>query len=588
MARSPTKGLAMISKRPIPKVPIALLCVLAMLTAACDGISIETGSGSTDDSAPVSTATTEPVQENGSSQDGNVGVESDGAQDNDGGAAEQATTTTAPAPAVLDPQVTAALGSYGAWQTDVQTFTDDRALSDKTWEEPGRVQVMCSPGVARTFAPGPIDEFATFPFSGDLVPGLLVQGDLVKIGDLQPLPLRRSPQPLRIDLPLTDQTEMVADPTSSSLAASVSTLMRRADDEFGTARQLPAEIRFYQQEVSSYEEAMLSVGVSLRYKSKDLRGEFSSAFEQNSSQQKHTVVVRFTQPMYTVSADSSTFANAGSYLHPETSLDELRQLEGQGRIGPSNPPVLIDSVTYGRLVYMTITSTQVESASELAVAVSGAYGGFSGEGDVQTKNREIIQSSEVAVWVAGGGDQTALAGLRSGAKSAFTSGTIAQFMESVDASTARPLTMTLRTLDRTKLSVTDEAQVVDVSCTRDVRPASIDMRLSIGDNTWVELWVNDRKITTYKTNGPHTVDMLPYLDGNVANRVELVYKPPTCIAGSMDVSFLVENSLNDGGQWRIAGRWDEWACTETGSWTINPSSGLVSYASGPPALRPVG
>lgn len=487
--------------------------------------------------------------------------------------------TADPDPALqLDAEVDRILQSFGPWTArQIPPFEDTREVAEDSFETPDRVLVQCAPALQpRTFRPGVFDEFATFPFSGTVLPGLIVEGDPIQDGDLRVVPLDRAPLPLVVNLASESPTVVIDDPTPASLQQGVAQLMQAADARRTGLSVVPANIRFVQREVSSYEEAVLSMGISLRYDSPGLQGEFKSTFEQQRGTQKHSIMVRLLQPMFTINADQSAVQTPGDYFNPETMVDEVEELVDLGRMGAGNPPVLIDAVTYGRVVYMTVTSTKVSSAEELSAAVSGAYGAYSGDATVNERHRAVLNESEIRIEAAGGNDDVAL--------NALKSGQIQDFMEAVDTSTAAPLSMVLRTLDGTKLEVVDEATITDVGCTRTTKPNEIGFQLEVGNATSVTMRINGKTINSYGANTFQYVDVTPSREPGINNRVELVYNPPSCIGGSMRVSFKVNG--NKGKEWRIAGHAGEWACSETGTWNIDFDTGTVTLASGPPALRP--
>ena len=420
-------------------------------------------------------------------------------------------------------------------------------------------------------------EFAAFPFSGDKLPGLIVEGDGIEDGDLRVVPLQRSPLPLVINLASETPSVVVDDPNPSTLQGAVSELMRTADARLGNLPVVPANIRFFHREVSSYEEAVLNMGVSLRYKGGGFRGKFESEFEQSTTSERHTVMARLLQPMFTISTDKSRITGPGDYLNPSTTYGEVETLVGQNRMGADNPPVLIDAVTYGRVVYMTVTSDKVTSADELKVAVSAAYGGFSGDANVAKKNRKIVTESEVKVEAFGGDDDVALQALKDG--------TIQAFMESVNTATAAPLSMVLRTLDGTKLTVTDEATVTDIGCRREALANNVEIQITTNDDVWGVLYVNGSRKRTVKTS--ERIDLTSDLRSSGNNEIKVFFDTGWCIGGSMNVSFLVNGQTFENTEWRLHGTAGEWVCDETVTWTVNKGNGTVRQISGPPALQTI-
>lgn len=539
---------------PHRSIGLLVLVLLALLGMACGPIETTTGTESPPTTGPSPTVAPTPVP---------------------GGEPEDSTTSTT-GQQVLDPAVDQALGSYGPWQArEIPPFADGRSLDEDKFDAADRIAVTCKPALEpRTFRPGVFDQFATFPFSGDVLPGLLVDGNRIEDGDLNVLPLDRDPIPLLVDLASEAPTVTVDEPNPSSLRQAVAQLMRDADARITDLSVVPANIRFVQQEVHSYEEAVLSMGVSLRYDSPDLRAKFESAFEQQKGTEKHSVMVRLLQPMFTISADRSGIRSPGDYVDPATTMSEIQQLEGQGRLGQGAPPVLIDAVTYGRVVYMTVTSTEVTSSDQLTAAVSASWGNVSGTGDLSKAHKDVLEQSEIRVEAYGGDDDLALTALRNG--------TIQGFMQQVNTSTAAPLSMVLRTLDGAKLSIEDAATITDIGCDRVKKADTYKLVIDITDDVWADLTINRKKIATFKSSHS-SYDITKHLRAGSNNTVELYYRPSWCVGGSMTTSFLVNGQAAK--EWRIRGHAGEWACAETGTWHIDTRDSSVSLASGPPALR---
>ncbi len=490
-----------------------------------------------------------------------------------GASSKGSTDTTGPPLTPVDPAVVTALQGYGAWTPRARApFEDTRALTADHWVDANRQAITCTPSAQpRLVRPGSFDTFPTFPFSGDVLPGLIVQGDRVEQGDLQVLPLDRAPLPLRVDLASDAPTVLVGKPTPSTLQQAVGELVRAADARLTGLPVVPADVRLSQSTASSYEEAVLDMGVSLRYDSPGLRARFGSSFEQKSKQERHTVVARLMQPMFTISVDRSGIRNAGSYFAGAVTTADLDQLASQSRVGQGNPPVIVDSVTYGRVVYLTVTSTSGVDSTALKAAISGSYGGFSGDAKVAAKHKKILEDSETQIDVIGGNDAKALAA----GKAALTSGRIAEFLESVDTSTAKPLTMVLRTLDGTKLRITDVAKVTDLVCTHAAEPRRVELQIDLGGGAIASLYVNGPAVKAIETS--QRLDITTWIRQDTDNRIELWYRPKTCISGSMAVTFLVDGVATR--QWRAAGNAGRWVCDSTSAWRLD-TSGKITLLNG--------
>ena len=58
-----------------------------------------------------------------------------------------------------------------------------------------------------------------------------------------------------------------------------------------------------------------------------------------------------------------------------------RSIREETRGGAGNQPCYVQSVTFGRMVVYTVTSTEATSASELRAAVQASYGAYEGSGE---------------------------------------------------------------------------------------------------------------------------------------------------------------------------------------------------------------
>lgn len=465
-----------------------------------------------------------------------------------------------PAPAGLDPAVNQMLLTYSSWSPPIVESRDERDRDSlaSEWTE-GTYSYVCAARDTRTLS----SEFTNFPvfaFGGEALPGLLVEGLNVLEGDLRALPFDRAPLTLQMDLASANPTTEVANPTSSGLTRAIAELKAGGTD------QPPFRVDYVVEESSAYEEALLHMGISARYDSPGLRSAFASQFDQSDQRREHSVSMRLVQPMFTVSVDRSTIRQPGDYLLPSTDTGRIDALVEGGRIGADNPPVLIDTVTYGRAVYVTISSTEVSSARELKVAIEGAYGGFSGEGEVADQHRRIVANSQMAVRAYGGNQDEAFVAMRSG--------TIQDWLHSVNTANAIPLTFGLRTLDGERLSVTDQVTVTDIGCEQNEIPAvqTIWRLRAYTGPAWVDVHVNStfvRRIERYSATT--TVDLTSHMVEGRTNEVKVQVWPDTCLANPGVAIWIEGDGVEH--QRRVQ---DAAACAWWSTWTVNDGTNTVT------------
>ncbi len=286
-----------------------------------------------------------------------------------------------------------------------------------------------------------------------LKPGMMVQGVGVQDGSLSTIGLRRSPLELSINLALEDPSRRVEAPNSASIQDAIADLQREADTRLGSIPVVPAQINFRAETAYSYEQSMMSAGISLSYDAVFASGSVSSAFSQNSSVRRHSVIVKLMQPMYTISFADDALAEPADFFHDSVTEAEFQRQRDLGTMGAGNQPCYVQSVTYGRMVVYTVTSTQAESASDLELAVQASYGAWEGSGDFEEYQREIVENSTIEVQIFGGTQEDALEGIRY----ALSTGDFSEFLRPVPATTAVPLSYRINDLKNRQPAVIGDA-----------------------------------------------------------------------------------------------------------------------------------
>ncbi len=103
----------------------------------------------------------------------------------------------------------------------------------------------------------------------------------------------------------------------------------------------------------------------------------------------------------------------------------------------------------------------------------------------------------------------------------------------------------------------------------------MELQVDLGGGAIASLYVNGRAVKGIETS--QRVDMTRWIRQDTDNRIELWYRPPTCIAGSMAVTFLVDGAATR--QWRAAGNAGAWVCDSTSAWRLD-TGGKITLLSG--------
>ncbi|MBI3010549.1 MAG: thiol-activated cytolysin family protein [Candidatus Omnitrophica bacterium] len=327
--------------------------------------------------------------------------------------------------------------------------------------------------------------------SNALWPGAVIQGKGLQGGELLAVPLEQGPVSLTVDLAIPEPSIAVDHPDAGSVQTAVATLQRSADARLGTIDIIPARIDYVRQEAYSFEQAVLSMGISMRYAGKLVEAGMDTAFNTERSVDAHTIMVKLYQPMYTISVGNELIPTPADHFAPNLSMKVVEEQQTLGRIGPGNLPLYVQSVTYGRMILFTLTNDQVSSAEDLIVAMDGAFKGFKTDAEVSTAHKQVLANSKLHLKVVGGNQQEAF--------EAISSGDLSKLFRPVYATTGVPLSFTLRTLDGKPASIRDTIHYQQQECVRKPtpKPQEYVFELMINNARNIYVYVNDN------TSGKH-------------------------------------------------------------------------------------
>jgi hypothetical protein len=328
-----------------------------------------------------------------------------------------------------------------------------------------------------------------------LKPGMMVQGNGVKNGSLSTIGLKRSPLSLSINLALDDPSRDVQNPSSSTIQDAIASLQRAADERLGNLDVVPAQINFKAESAYSIQQALISAGLSVKYNALLTSGSVAASVSQSTSVKRRSVVVKLMQPMYTISFADDEKAEPADFFAPdllEADFDRQREL---GVMGPGNLPCYVQSVTYGRMVVYSMTTTETTTDEEYRLAVQASYGAWSGTGSATTRQRELVQNSTVEVQVFGGTQGQGLDAI----KSALRDGDFSAFLSPAPATTAVPLSYRINDLknrrpavigDATKFQINECEPVNDLKFTVSLDSVIVVDGCEAEEDFDIECWVN--------------------------------------------------------------------------------------------------
>ena len=310
-----------------------------------------------------------------------------------------------------NPTINAYINKLPAWQTPVIKSTDARNPEDLQGSfNSGNQKYDCTTeekNISKNY-----EDIIHAGINSDvLYPGALLQGKGISTGVFDSVRLERSPITLTIDLNIENPSIKIDNPTTANMRNAISELIRSADTRLGEIDVLPGKVSYEREEAHTFEQALTSIGISAGYKGAfaaiDADFNFGAGREVNS----HTIVVRFFQPMFTISFDETSIQKPKDFFADSVTRKDLKIESTSGRIGSDNLPVYVKSVTYGRMLFYTLTSQQTSSYQELEAAVSAVYGAFSGGANLTDQQHSTLTNSRTRLMAFGGSQSAALAAI---------------------------------------------------------------------------------------------------------------------------------------------------------------------------------
>lgn len=281
-------------------------------------------------------------------------------------------------------------------------------------------------------------------------------GSMLSIGSLKELPIKkRAALPLSVDLLITPNTVTVAHPTSATVENAIAALIAPIEGgkDFGSS------VSFKQTETYTSEQAMLSLGISASHSGFDVTAKHSAV----TAYDKRVITASFIQKAFTVSIDNpSTPADLFTSDFSIGDLHEQEQLRRIRAANPANIPIILNSATYGRIVYVTISSRKTFDELKDALSASVNAGGTSGSTELNAESKKILEESEITVSGIGIEESNFAAIVRTGKIQEF-------FSNPMDVRSVRPISYVFYNLaDLSIAGLTDTAHYDITVCTPEV------------------------------------------------------------------------------------------------------------------------
>ncbi len=238
------------------------------------------------------------------------------------------------------------------------------------------------------------------PDVGKLWLGSMLQGSGYAggLGSLKALPMGdRAPLKVYMDLLNPKVTRTVDAPDAASMQEAIGGLATEAEQK---GKDLPNVAAFQQTDVSTTKQGLLELGFSANY----IGGKASGKLDISNEQQTSTVMASFQQRYFTVSY--VTPPTPADYFTSDATISDFREQRNLGRVGVGNPPVVVSSISYGRIFLMTISSRTTQEKLSATLNAAFSMAGNGGEIELTAEQKEILQNSTFDV-ISNGGNEAA-------------------------------------------------------------------------------------------------------------------------------------------------------------------------------------
>lgn len=280
---------------------------------------------------------------------------------------------------------------------------------------------------------------------GKIWPGALIEGNSLESGDLKLINIDRAPITINTNLPINKTFREIDNPNSVTVQQGISEMQIESGLMPDGARAGAGIMNTRVEEYTTFIQAMLSVGISAGFTEPQskikLSGEAGVSLERE--QNTHSVIVKFVQNTFTVRLADDLIETPADFFANTVTAEDLTKLENSGTMSSSNVPLYIESVTYGRFLLFTMTSTTVKTAAKLNAAVEASWDKYAHAGGELSAEFELaLSSKQTKIFSAGGSEE--------GANAAVAELDWSKFFVEAPVTTAVPISFVARTLNGRK------------------------------------------------------------------------------------------------------------------------------------------
>lgn len=289
--------------------------------------------------------------------------------------------------------LTALLNEAGAFEDFEETYEESESEEFEVMS--GNDQFFCTRKTVN-LTEGYSDYPQFDPNSQVIFPGNLLQGNTLDNATPSGIPVERGPGTIVINL-VNGASSASRQLEEVGLGSVFDAMNEIIADNPG---DLPARTTYSMERISSREQ----LGVSLRAEYNSLSTDVQGSFSYESDVSYNRFLVRLTQSYYTIAFEAPT--DPADFFGPDVTVNQLSRY-----IQPGNPAAYVSSVTYGRVFYLLIQST--DSVQEIEASVDASFNGAVSGGGIGGDVKYVSELSNVKIggYAIGGNANQAAAAL---------------------------------------------------------------------------------------------------------------------------------------------------------------------------------
>ena len=235
-------------------------------------------------------------------------------------------------------------------------------------------------------APGYSELSILDPGSDVIWPGALIKGETIMTGEYTPIRDVRSP------LTISASLQSNLDVSQTIQAPSLSTFRTARNKILAGGGQAPLNISYTIEEVHSSQQMALAIGANFNMRG-PTRVAINGSFNFNKSSVKSRFMVKFIQKYYTIDIDIPAYPSL-FFENPATVQTESWGIS----------PMYVSSVTYGRMILVTVESEQ--SSQSIRAALNASFRNkitkMGGGVSVDTSHKKTLSTSSMKAYIVGG------------------------------------------------------------------------------------------------------------------------------------------------------------------------------------------